>query len=151
MLTSYFRFDLCGDTIFKIHKVLSLWLTAMIVTVLLRLEMSCTGCWMRYWDLLCTFWFFIIFIIKSMLSINSSCDLITSQLLTGFSLLMGRMSWGMLCCLCLQTNKIFQMQWMLPRSLTSLAFILSDNVTGKGYKYSLLFLFRDNPTYRNIN
>lgn len=44
---------------------------------------------------------------------------------------MYRMNWGMLCCWCLQTNKIFQMRWMLLRSLISLVFILYDNATGK--------------------
>lgn len=42
-----------------------------------------------------------------------------------------RMSWGMLCCLYLQTSKIFQMLWMLLRSLTSLVSTLFVNVTGK--------------------
>ena len=40
------------------------------------------------------------------------------------------MNWGRLFCLYLPTNKIFPMQWMLQRSLTSLVFILSANVTG---------------------
>lgn len=53
------RFDHYGDTTSKIHKGSSLWLIAMIVTVLLRLGMSCTACWMRYKNfwMLCIFFF----------------------------------------------------------------------------------------------
>lgn len=50
-----------------------------------------------------------------------------------------RMSWGMLCCLFLQTSKIFQMLWMLLRSLTSLVFTPFANDTGTVTK-SLLSL-----------
>ena len=50
------RFDLCGDTTSRIPKGSSLWLTAMIVTVWLRLGMSCIECWMRY----CSTWIFVI-------------------------------------------------------------------------------------------
>lgn len=43
---------------------------------------------------------------------------------------MHRMSWGMLCCLFLPTSKIFQMPWMLQRSLISLVFTHFVNATG---------------------
>lgn len=41
-----------------------------------------------------------------------------------------RTSWEMLCCLFLQTSKIFPMQWMLLRLLISLACTPSANATG---------------------
>jgi len=41
------RSDLCGGTTSRIHKVLSLLLTAMTEIVLLRRGMSFTGCWTR--------------------------------------------------------------------------------------------------------
>lgn len=41
-----------------------------------------------------------------------------------------RMNWGMLYCLFLRTSKIFQMLWMLQRSLISLVFTPLDSATG---------------------
>jgi len=42
-----------------------------------------------------------------------------------------RMNWEMQYCLYLLTNKIFPMQWMLLKLLTSWVFTLSDSATGK--------------------
>ena len=44
---SFHRFVHCGGTISRTLKVLYLWWTVTIETVLLRQEMSCIECWMR--------------------------------------------------------------------------------------------------------
>jgi len=51
-----------------------------------------------------------------------------------------RMSCVMLCCLCLQTNKIFLMLWMLLKLLTSLACIPCASGTGKKLYFRTLHI-----------